>query len=207
MRNTENAKKGPGGKPDVSRREFSKVAVAGAALLSSAGSSTAKLLPIPPGVKVATGAVRATEETMLYLKQLGVTWISSADATRETSTVEGFTRIRQQWESGGFKVYNESSRLGPRGAIINVPEVVLNLPGRDEKIEEYLNYIRFLGKAGIPYMTYGFEGTGNWRSGRATLPRGYSASDCDLKSPTFQGGWDGRVYREPLSHGRVFSRE
>jgi mannonate dehydratase len=28
-----------------------------------------------------------------------------------------------------------------------------------------------------------------------------------LKSPTFQGGWDGRVYKEPLSHGRVFSRE
>jgi mannonate dehydratase len=207
MRNTENAKEGPGGKPDVSRREFSKMAVAGAALLSSAGSSCASLLPIPPGVKVATGAVRATKETMLYLKQLGVTWISSADATRETSTVEGFTRIRQQWESGGFKVYNESSRLGPRGAIINVPEIVLNLPGRDEKIEEYLNYIRFLSKAGIPYMTYGFEGTGNWRSGRATLPRGYSASDCDLKSPTFQGGWDGKVYREPLSHGRVFSRE
>jgi mannonate dehydratase len=207
MSNTENAKEGTGGKPDVSRREFSKIAVAGAVLLTSAGNSSAKPLPIPPGVKIATGAVRATDETMLYLKQLGVTWISSADATRETSTVEGFTRIRQRWESGGFKVYNESARVGPRGAIINVPEVVLNLPGRDEKIEEFLNYIRFLGKAGIPYMTYGFEGTGNWRSGRATLPRGYSASDCDLKSPTFQGGWDGKVYKEPLSHGRVFSRE
>ncbi len=144
---------------------------------------------------------------MVYLKQLGVTWISSADATRDTSTVEGFTRIRRRWEAGGFKVYNESGRLGPNGAIINVPEVVLNLPGRDQKIEEFLNYIRYLGKAGIPYMTYGFEGTGNWRSGRATLPRGYTASDCDMNSPTFQGGWDGKVYREPLSYGRVFSRE
>jgi mannonate dehydratase len=56
-------------------------------------------------------------------------------------------------------------------------------------------------------MTYGFEGNGNWRSGRATLPRGYSASDCDLSSSTFQGGWGGTTYKEPLSHGRVFSRE
>ena len=137
-----------------------------------------------------------------------MTWISSADITPATATVEGFTRMREQWEAGGFKVYNESGRIAPSGdAIINVPEIVLNLPGRDAKIEEYLNYLRFLGKAGIPYMTYGFEGNGNWRSGTATSRRGYLASDCDLSSPTFHGGWNGTIYKEPLSHGRVFSRE
>jgi mannonate dehydratase len=145
---------------------------------------------------------------MLYLRQLGVTWISSGGITPEGATVEGFTRMRQQWEAGGFKVYNESGRVAPSGnAVINVPEIVLNLPGRDQKIEEYLNYIRYLGKAGIPYMTYGFEGNGNWRSGTATSKRGYLASDCDLASPTFHGGWNGTIYKEPLSHGRVFSRE
>ena len=145
---------------------------------------------------------------MLYLRQLGVTWISSADITAETATVEGFTRMRQQWEAGGFRVYNESGRIAPNGkAVINVPEIVLNLPGRDERIEEFLNYLRFLGKAGIPYMTYGFEGNGNWRSGTATSRRGYVASDCDLASPTFHGGWNGTIYKEPLSHGRVFTRE
>jgi mannonate dehydratase len=145
---------------------------------------------------------------MSYLRQLGVTWLSIADPTPETSTAEGFTKIRQQWETGGFKVYNESTRVAPSGnAILNVPEIVLNLPGRDEKIEEYLNYIRYLSKAGIPYMTYGFEGTGNWRSGRAVLPRGYVGSDCDLSSPNFQGGWNGKTYKEPLSHGRVFTKE
>ena len=39
-----------------------------------------------------------------------------------------------------------------------MPEVTLNLPGRDQKIEEYLNYIRYLGKAGIPYSTYAHHG-------------------------------------------------
>ena len=89
-----------------------------------------------------------------------------------------------------FTVYNETARIAPSGnAIINVPEVVLNLPGRDERIEEYLNYLRYLGEAGIHYMTYGFMGNGLWRSGRATSPRGYVSSDCNMASPDFQGTW------------------
>ena len=191
----------------MKRRDFAKMVVGGAALLTCGGRSSAELPPIPPGIKIGTYAQNPTAGNMLYLRELGVKWITSGDARPETSTIEGFTRIRQAWEAGGFKVYNESGRMGPNGAIINVPEIVLNLPGRDHKIEEYQNYLRYLSKAGIHYMTYGFEGNGNWRSGQATLPRGYTASDCDLASPTFQGGWGGKTYKEPLSHGRVFSRE
>lgn len=191
----------------IHRREFTRMAAGGAALLASAGVSAAKLPAIPPGIKIGTGARNPSEENMLYLKQLGVTWISSADANRQTSNAEGLTRIRQQWEAGGFKVFNESARTGPNGAVINVPEIVLNLPGRDEKIEDFLNYIRYLGQARIPYMTYGFEGNGNWRSGQARLPRGYLASDCDVSSPNFRGGWDGKIYKEPISHGRVYRED
>jgi mannonate dehydratase len=193
---------------NINRRDFAKMALGGAVLLASAGRSSAKTFPVPPGIKIGTYARNPTEDNMLYLRQLGVTWVSSGDILPATATVEGFTRMREQWEAGGFKVYNESGRVAPSGdAIINVPEIVLNLPGRDAKIEEYLNYLRYLGKAGIPYMTYGFEGNGNWRSGTATSRRGYLASDCDLASPTFHGGWNGTIYKEPLSHGRVFSRE
>ena len=191
----------------IHRRAFGKMVLGGAAWLASGDRGSPNLPPNPPAIKIGTYAQDPGEENLLYLKQLGVKWVTSGDATRETSTIEGFTRIRQQWEAGGIKVYNESSRMGPNGPIINVPEIVLNLPGRDQKIEEYLNYLRYLGKAGIHYMTYGFEGNGNWRSGRATLPRGYSASDCDLSSPNFQGGWGGTTYKEPLSHGRVFSED
>ena len=157
---SEESKQAQEAKFDVKRREFVMMALGGAALLSSAGRSSAKLSPIPPGIKIGTYAQNPTEENMLYLKELGVKWITSGDITPETATVEGFTKMRKQWEAGGFTVYNESARIAPSGAaVINVPEIVLNLPGRDEKIEEYLNYIRYLGKAGIPYMTYGFEGT------------------------------------------------
>ncbi|RPI10411.1 MAG: hypothetical protein EHM65_08155, partial [Acidobacteriales bacterium] len=149
------------------RREFSGIALGGAALLASAGNSSATLRPIPPGIKIGTGGGQASEENFRYLKQLGVTWVSLG-ATPETATAEGFTKIRQQWEAGGLKVYNIGSGVGPSGSLHNMPEVTLNLPGRDQKIEEYLNYLRYLGKAGIPYTTYAHMGNGIWSSGRAT---------------------------------------
>ncbi len=192
------------------RREFSKMALGGAAALASAGSSSAKMPAVPPGIKIGTGGGQPTEENMLYLKQLGVTWVSLSpgDAVKTAEgTAERFTKMRQQWEAGGFKVYNIGSGAGPSGSLHNMPEVTLNLPGRDQKIEEYLNYIRYLGKAGIPYSTYAHMGNGIWRSGRATLPRGYSGADCDLKSPNLRGSWSGKTYTEPLSHGRKYSEQ
>ena len=194
---------------NVNRRDLARIALGGAALLSSAARRpSAKLLPIPPGIKIAAQIRDPTPENFVYLKQLGVTWLSIADPTAETSTAEGFTKFRQQWEAGGFKVYNESSRLAPNGnAVLNVPEIVLNLPGRDDRIAEYQNYLRYLGQAGIPYMTLGFEGLGNWRSGQAVAPRGYVSSDCDLSRPDFQGGWNGKVYKDPEGIGRAYTTE
>src|SRR5579863_3406139 len=89
---------------NINRRDFAKVALGGAALLASTGRSSAKILPMPPGIKIGTSARNPTDENMLYLRQLGVTWISSADITPETATIEGFTRMRVKWEAGGFKV-------------------------------------------------------------------------------------------------------
>ena len=54
------------------------MALGGAAFLSSAGTSSATLRPIPPGIKIGTSAGQPTEENMLYLKQLGVNWVSLA---------------------------------------------------------------------------------------------------------------------------------
>ena len=188
------------------RRQFAKVALGGAALLASATRSSATLRPIPPGIKIATGGGQPTPENMLYLKQLGVTWVSLA-ATPQNATAEGFIKMREQWEAGGFKVYNIGSGVGPSGSLHNMPEVTLNLPGRDQKIEEYLNYIRYLGKAGIPYSTYAHMGNGIWSSGSITTPRGYTARDLDMASPNRRGVWAGQTYTEPLSHGRVYSKE
>ena len=63
---------------DLARRDFARIAVSGAALLSTATPASAKMTPIPPGIKIGTSAGQPTEENMLYLKQLGVTWVSLA---------------------------------------------------------------------------------------------------------------------------------
>ncbi len=192
------------------RREFARIALGGAltgaALFSSTGVTSASLRPIPAGIKIGTSAGQPTPENMLYLRQLGVTWVSLG-AAPETATAEGFTRMREQWEAGGFKVYNIGSGVGPSGSLHNMPEVTLNLPGRDQKIEEYLNYLRYLGEAGIPYTTYAHMGNGIWSSGRVKTARGYEARDLDMSSPNRKGYWAGKTYAEPLSHGRVFTEE
>jgi len=196
--------------PGTNRRQFVQTAVGGALAAAAAGASPARtakpMIPIPPGIKIGTSGGQPTEENMAYLKQLGVTWVS-VGATPETATAEGFLKIRQQWEAGGFRVYNIGSGVGPSGSLHNMPEVTLNLPGRDQKIEEYLNYIRYLGKAGIPYTTYAHMGNGIWSSGRAVTARGYEARDGNANSPNWRGSWAGKTYENPLSHGRVFSEQ
>jgi mannonate dehydratase len=114
--------------------------------------------------------------------------------------------MRERYEAAGIKVYNIGSGVGPSGSLHNMPEVTLNLPGRDQKIAEYLNYLRYLGKAGIHYTTYAHMGNGIWSSGRAKV-RGYETRELDMASPNRRGVWAGKTYTEPLSHGRVFSKE
>jgi mannonate dehydratase len=189
------------------RRDFGRLALGGAVatkFASRASRQSPALRPIPPGIKIGTGGGPATPENLRYLKQLGITWVSLA-ATPANATAGGFTRMRQEWEDAGFRVYNIGSGVGPSGSLHNMPEVTLNLPGRDQKIDEYLNYIRYLGKAGIPYTTYAHMGNGIWSSGRVTTPRGYEARDMDTSSPNWKGSWAGKTYTAPLSHGRVFS--
>src|SRR5215467_12441065 len=191
---------------ELDRRDFAKLAASGAALLSIASSGSATMIAIPPGIKIGTSAGQPTPENLLYLKQLGITWVSLG-VSPENATAEGFIKIREQWEAAGFKIYNIGSGVGPSGSLHNMEEVTLNLPGREKKIEEYLNYIRYLGKAGIPYSTYAHMGNGIWRSGREVLPRGYAGSTLDLASPDAKGRWAGKTYSEPLSHGRIYSKE
>jgi mannonate dehydratase len=187
------------------RRDFAKMALAGAAAAATIRTSSAKLTPIPPGVKIGANSIQPTEDNMQYLKHLGVTWVSIAP--QAPYDAETFIKQRELWESKGFKVYNIGSGQGPSGSLHNMPEVTLNLPGRDQKIEEYLNYIRYVGKAGVPYSTYAHMGNGIWSSGRTTTARGYDAREGNAASPNWRGTWAGKTYTEPLSHGRIFTKE
>ena len=85
----------------------------------------------------------------------------------------------------------------------NMPEVTLNLPGRDRKIEEYKQYSRDLGKAGIHYTTYAHMGNGIWSSDRETTRGGAPARA--FHQANAKGHWGEKTFEVPLTHGRKFT--
>jgi mannonate dehydratase len=188
-----------------SRREFGR-AVLGAALGGAA-------LPVPthtgfraihqnaPGIKISVQSpADPTDEDLLFLKQLGAEYVSVASPP-ELRTAGGFLQIKKRYESAGVTVWNIGNM-----SVHNMPDVTLNLPGRDAKVEEYKNYLRNLGKAGIYYTTYAHMGNGIWSSGRASS-RGAPAREFDEASPNKEGFWGDARFHEPLSHGRQFTTQ
>jgi mannonate dehydratase len=172
-----------------------------AAYFNSAGAIAAETRKIAPGIKICIQSpALPSDDDLLFIRQLGASYVSVASPP-ELRTAEGFLQIKKRYADAGITVWNIGN-----SSVHNMPEVTLNLPGRDEKIEEYKNYLRNLGKAGIYYTTYAHMGNGIWTSGRSEV-RGASAREFDMASPNKQGVWGGKTWKEPLSHGRVFTEK
>src|SRR5580698_7966823 len=175
------------------RRNFIYAAAAGLAAVP-ARAEKRPLQPLTPGIKITLQlSQNLSDDDLKFARQLGVSYVTVGTAG---GTYETFAKLKQRIEGAGLKVSN----IGNTN-VHNMPEVTLNLPGRDQKIEEYKQYLRDLGKAGIYYTTYAHMGNGIWNSGRAMI-RGASAREFDMASPNKSGVWDGKTWTEPLSHGR-----
>src|SRR5262245_18863255 len=186
------------------RRTFIKVtagAAAGAAWNPLESRAATKLAPLPPGIKVSLQiSGNATDEDLQFAQQLGVEYVNIPTVGRR-ATLENFVRLKQRVEAAGLKVWNIGN-----SNVHNMHEVTLNLPGRDEKIEEYKNFLRNLAKAGIFYTTYAHMGNGIWSSEREVTRGKASARAFDMdKNP--KGYWGGKVFEGPLTHGRKYSKE
>ena len=166
-----------------------------------AARSDTRLEPLSPGIKISLQiSSDATAEDLQFAQQLGVTYVNIPSA-RDRATVENFMYLKQRVEAANLKVWNIGN-----SNVHNMEEVTLNLPGRDQKIEEYKNYLRNLAKAGIFYTTYAHMGNGIWSSERETTRGGALARAFDMaKNP--KGHWGGKIFEGPLTHGRKFSKE
>jgi mannonate dehydratase len=190
---------------DPARRKFAKLALAsalgGTAFFARANRGAARLHKNPPGIKLSVQlGSDPGEEDLRFVKQLGVGYVNIWTGA-DGATLENYLRLRQQVESAGLKVWNIGNV-----SVHNMEEVTLNLPGRDRKIEEYKTYLRNLGKAGIFYTTYAHMGNGIWSTEREYTRGGAAARAFDLAKAD-AGYWDRKVFKGPLTHGRVFSRE
>jgi mannonate dehydratase len=154
-----------------------------------------------PGVQLGTQfPATASDEDLRWARQLGVEWVMTSLPPRE-STFENYQALVRRFAAQGLKIYRLAN-----DACHNMEEVTLNLPGRDEKIEQYLAYIRLLGKVGIHYSTYAHMGNGIWSSPQREPTRG-GADARALRLNTAVGRWAGKTWQQPLSHGRRYTED
>lgn len=181
----------------LTRRDFARLALGGAAAIPLLGCA-ATLEGSPAHIKISLQIPSDfTEEDLTFARQLGVEYVS---IPTKNGTYDTFVRCRERVEAAGLRVANIGNM-----SVHNMPEVTLNLPGRDRKIEEYKQYLRDLARAGIFYTTYAHMGNGIWSSERGTTRGGAQARTFDLNSAL--GSWDGRTFEPPLTHGRRYTSE
>jgi mannonate dehydratase len=191
-------------RPPLTRRAFTRAVLAGAAAGAAwrprAAGAAAKLEELPPGIKISLQVpTDPGEEDLRFARQLGIDYVN-IPSSGDQATLENFVRWKQRVEAAGLKVWNIGN-----ANVHNMPEVTLNLPGRDRKIEEYKQYLRNLAQAGIRYTTYAHMGNGIWSSEAETTRGGARARAFRIE--TAKGYWSGKVFEGPLTHGRRYTPE
>ena len=182
----------------LSRRDFARAAFAAVLAARPVLAGRRSLDPLSPGIKISLQVpADFTEEDLVFARQIGVEYVS---IPTRGGTYETFARFKQRVEAAGLKIANIGN-----SNVHNMPEVTLNLPGRDRKIEEYKQYLRDLARAGIFYTTYAHMGNGIWSSERETTRGGAPARAFRLE--TAKGYWADTVFDPPLTHGRKFTKE
>ena len=102
--------------------------------------SVEKTPPVKSGMKIALQAsTEPAEEDIAFIQQMGldqvVLWTDASKASAEY-----YASRKKIYGDAGINVFGFGNR-----SVHNQDSITLNLPGRDEKIDEYLNHLRSLG--------------------------------------------------------------
>ncbi len=182
----------------TTRRTFARTLAGGAAALNAARAARRPLQPLSPGIKISLQIGNDfNDEDLTFAKQIGVEYVSIPTSG---GTYETFAGFKQRVEAAGLKVANIGN-----SNVHNMPEVTLNLPGRDRKIEEYKQYLRNLGRAGLYYTTYAHMGNGIWSSSPEHARGGAPARAFHQKDA--KGYWIDKTFEGALTQGRRYTKE
>jgi len=159
------------------------------------------MIPVEPGVKIAAQmSPEPSGADLRFAVQMGAEYVVLWTDAKHSSA-EYYASRRDLFEKAGLKIYGFGNR-----DVHNQDAIVLNLPDRDEKVEEYKRHLRALGDAGIPYTTYAHMANGIWSTEREETRGGASARGFDLSNAR-EGHWAGVRYGMPLTHGRPYTQE
>jgi mannonate dehydratase len=160
-------------------------------------------MKLSPGMKIALQlSPEPTPEDLEFARGLGVEY-AVVWTKADKATPEYYASRRKLFADAGLTLYGMGN-----SSVHNQDDIVLNLPGRDAKIEAYKQHLRNLAAAGIPYTTYAHMANGIWSTAREST-RGASARAFDLNAQGVSvglGTWDGTQYRLPLTHRRAYTQ-
>lgn len=136
-----------------------------------------------------------TDDDLAYFRQVGVE-AASIWTTIEDAGYDYLAQIRQRLADHGIELWNVG--------ILDLhcdPTMVLGLPGFDAKLEQYVGYLRDLGRAGIGYTTYAHM------ANIKMLPY-YQSAVGQARGGLPTREFDAEQARTlPLSHDRVYSED
>jgi len=141
----------------------------------------------------------------MYARQFGIEWVC-INNYRGEQTAENYIAVSNRLARYGLKIW----RLGNQ-SIHNVDAITLNLPNRDEKVEEYIQHLRNLQKAGITYTTYAHMADHVWHTKPDEPIRGGiggTTFNWDQATKTGAGQYKDklRIADKPI-HGRIYSEQ
>src|SRR5579875_1648269 len=165
------------------------------------GTKASPLERIAPGIKItAQMSPEPRDQDLKFVRQMGVDhvvlWTDSSK-----SSAEYYASRKELFAAHGLNVYGFGN-----SDVHNQPAIVLNLPNRDAKVEEYKRHLQSLGKAGIPYTTYAHMPNGIWSTEPEQTRGGAIARGFDEAKAT-SGHWRDQVYTLPMTNGREYSDE
>ena len=129
-----------------------------------------------------------SDDDLLFAQQLGVdclyTWVRG-----NQRNYDYLVNLRHRVEDTGLKLYNVGNM-----DVAKSDKIHLALPGRDEVIAQFQEFVYDLGRAGIHVTTFTWEPTQVWSSEPGEC-RGAVARRVDLNE----------MLRRPFTHGREYS--
>jgi len=178
----------------LSRRALATIAMGGAVAagilgnIRAANALAAGNLAKTPGVKLEVGwNANPTDDDLKFLNEVGYKYVFCTASNDDMMSLDQMLALKKRYADAGITLQDIRYMMpGPTGGKIFV-DILLDLPGRAQSVENAKTWIRTSAKAGFTYTAAHLMPTGIWESGEADVRGGVTARDFDPAAPNVKG--------------------